>query len=409
MPRPAEPLWTRGYVLACLANVLMFFNVHLLLSTVAGFAVARFGVGDAVGGTAAAVFILGTIVARLLAGVLIERYGPRVLLLIAFAAFVVAPLLYWASGAVWALLVVRTLHGMTFGVGSTVIAGAAVSRIPRTRMAEGTTHYSSSTLLGVASGPVVGLALAGSGTGFGPIAVTAAVVSAAGLAVAVVLPPVPEETVPVSGRAETRSRWSRFVEPGAVPSAAVGTLYSIGYAAIVTFLATLAADRGFGAVASLFFLVYAVTVLLSRLVTGRLMDRTSPNVVMIPGFVLFAAALALLSLAHSVAWLLAAAVLVGLGYGQLQSAGQTISVMEAAPSRAGMGASTYFLGIDVGMGVGPILAGVLVQWLGIDAMYLALAAFVLVLLPVYWLVQGRHLGRAADPAPGPHRPTSEDR
>ena len=123
----------------------------------------------------------------------------------------------------------------------------------------------------------------------------------------------------------------------------------------------------------------------------------------------FAAALALLSLAHSVAWLLAAAVLVGLGYGQLQSAGQTISVMEAAPSRAGMGASTYFLGIDVGMGVGPILAGVLVQWLGIDAMYLALAAFVLVLLPVYWLVQGRHLGRAADPAPGPHRPTSEDR
>ena len=94
MPESPAPLWTRGYVLACLANVLMFFNVHLLLSTVAGYVVARFAVGDAVGGAAAAVFIIGTVVARVLAGPLIERFGPRVLLLIAFAAFVVAPLLY---------------------------------------------------------------------------------------------------------------------------------------------------------------------------------------------------------------------------------------------------------------------------------------------------------------------------
>lgn len=57
-------------------------------------------------------------------------------------------------------------------------------------MAEGTTHYSSSTLIGVAAGPVVGLALAGVDTGFGPIAVTASLASAAGLAVAFILPPV---------------------------------------------------------------------------------------------------------------------------------------------------------------------------------------------------------------------------
>lgn len=410
MPESPAPLWTRGYVLACLANVLMFFNVHLLLSTVAGYVVARFTVGDAVGGAAAAVFIIGTVVARVLAGPLIERFGPRVLLLIAFAAFVVAPLLYWASGAVWMLLVVRTLHGLTFGVGSTVIAGAAVSRIPRTRMAEGTTHYSSSTLIGVAAGPVVGLALAGSDAGFGPIAVTASVVSAAGLAVAVLLPPVSrlrQATEPSSGgpvghgspQEVHRPGWARFVEPGALPSAVMGTLYSIGYAAIVTFLAQLAAERGFGAAASAFFLVYAGAVLITRLFTGRLMDRTGPNVVMVPGFVLFAVALALLSVAQSWPVLLASAVLVALGYGQLQSAGQTISVIQVPPARAGMGAATYFLGIDVGMGLGPILAGVLAQWLGVGPMYLLLAAFMVMLLPVYWLVQGRQLRRPDTPAP----------
>lgn len=407
MPDQTPPLWTRGYVLACLANILIFFNVHLLLSTVAGYVVARFAVGDAMGGTAAAVFIIGTVVARLLAGPLIERFGPRVLLLIAFAAFVVAPLLYWASGSVWMLLAVRTLHGMTFGVGSTVIAGAAVSRIPRTRMAEGTTHYSSSTLIGVATGPVVGLALAGVDTGFGPIAVTASLASAAGLAVAFILPPVsgpraatgPSSGDAVPGQEAPRPRWARFVEPGALPSAVMGTLYSIGYAAIVTFLATLAAERGFGAAGSAFFLVYAGTVLISRLVTGRLMDRASPNVVMVPGFVIFAAALALLAVAQSWPVLLGSAVLLALGYGQLQSAGQTISVIQVPAARAGMGASTYFLGIDVGMGLGPILAGVLAQWLGVGPMYLVLAVFVLALLPVYWLAQGRQLRRPPDPAP----------
>ena len=129
------------------------------------------------------------------------------------------------------------------------------------------------------------------------------------------------------------------------------------------------------------------------------MDRTGPNVVMVPGFVLFAAALALLSVAQSWPVLLASAVLVALGYGQLQSAGQTISVIQVPPARAGMGAATYFLGIDVGMGLGPILAGVLAQWLGVGPMYLLLAAFMVTLLPVYWLVQGRQLRRPDTPAP----------
>lgn len=185
----------------------------------------------------------------------------------------------------------------------------------------------------------------------------------------------------------------------------MGTLYSIGYAAIVTFLATLAAERGFGAAGSAFFLVYAGTVLISRLVTGRLMDRASPNVVMVPGFVIFAAALALLAVAQSWPVLLGSAVLLALGYGQLQSAGQTISVIQVPAARAGMGASTYFLGIDVGMGLGPILAGVLAQWLGVGPMYLVLAVFVLALLPVYWLAQGRQLRRP--PVPAPTDTTSE--
>ncbi|REE05232.1 MFS transporter [Citricoccus nitrophenolicus] len=418
--RPAVPggLWNRGFVLACLANIMMFFNVHFLLSTVAAYTVARFAVGDTVGGAVASVFIVGTLISRLLAGPLIERFGSRPLLLVGFIAFIVAPLLYWASGEVWALLLVRAVHGLTFGVSSSVIAAAAVNRVPGTRMSEGTSHYSSSTLIGVAAGPMVGLALGG--TGFGTVAVIASAVSLAGLVIALFMdvrprdsepaletPDVPEvpAVVETDGAATAAAQnpsappeaarpwWARYVEPGAAPTAAIGALYSLGYAGIVTFLATLVSERDFGTVASLFFAVYAGTVLVSRLFTGRLMDRRGANIVMLPAFLLFAAGLATIAVAGTVMALMAAAVLVGLGYGQLQSAGQVICVTQVPRERAGMGASTYFLGIDAGMGLGPLLAGALVQWWGTTGLYWVLAGFLVALVPVYWLVQGRHLQR----------------
>ncbi|NUL44173.1 MFS transporter [Cellulosimicrobium funkei] len=418
--RSAVPggLWNRGFVLACLANIMMFFNVHFLLSTVAAYTVARFAVGDTVGGAVASVFIVGTLTSRLLAGPLIERFGSRPLLLVGFIAFIVAPLFYWASGGVWALLLVRTVHGMAFGVSSSVIAAAAVNRVPGTRMSEGTSHYSSSTLIGVAAGPMVGLALGG--TGFGTVAVIASAVSLAGLITALFMDVRPRESEPVLGAAgvpevpavvtgegpataavrsagaapgAARPWWARYVEPGAAPTAAIGALYSLGYAGIVTFLAQLVSERDFGTVASLFFAVYAATVLVSRIFTGRLMDRRGANVVMLPAFLIFAAGLATIAMAGSVVTLMAAAVLVGLGYGQLQSAGQVICVTQVPRERAGMGASTYFLGIDAGMGLGPLLAGASVQWWGTTGLYWALAIFLVALIPVYWLVQGRHLRR----------------
>ncbi|WP_324590186.1 MFS transporter [Citricoccus sp.] len=414
------PLWNRGFVLACLANVMMFFNIHFLLSTVAGFVVGRFLVGDSVGGAVASVFIVGTLVSRFFAGPLIERFGARPLLLVSFAAFVAAPLLYWASPTVGLLLLVRTVHGVTFGVGSSVIAATAVNRIPGTRLSEGTSHYSSSTLIGVAAGPMIGLAL--SGTDFGVMAVTASAVSLLGLLIALAMDysprdahagarepsgtdhPAGTEARAAAEGGRPRPGWARFVEPGALPAALIGALYSLGYAGIVTFLASLTQERGFGASASLFFGVYAVTVLVSRLFTGTLMDRRGANVVMLPAFVLFAAGLAVIAVAPNVAVLLLAAVLVGLGYGQLLSAGQVICVTQVPRERAGMGASTFFLGIDAGMGLGPLLAGILVQGQGTAGLYWTLAAFLLVLVPVYWLVQGRRLRRPAVPVAPPPPP-----
>lgn len=388
-------LWSRDFVLACVSNIFIFFNVHLFLATFTAYAMGRFLVGDALGGASASVFIIGALLARLAAGPLMSRFNLKLLAVLGFAAFAIIPPFYPMIDSIGPLMALRVLHGMTFGVASTVIATLAVSRIPAHRLGEGTAYYASSTLLGVAAGPFVGLLLMG-GSSFDTVIWVAVASSLAGLAL--ILPVAVPDLRPAPDQArEQAGGWSRLLEPSALPMAMVGALFTLGYSAIVTFMGSFAAERSLGTAASFFFLAYAASVLISRPLTGPLMDRRGYNVVMIPAFVLFAAGLLLLSQTQSAIMLFAAALLIGLGQGNLLSAGQTIAISRVPRNKLGMGTSTFFLGIDLGMGLGPVLIGVLVQFVGIGAGYGYLGIYALALLGIYWLVQGRKL--PSSPAP----------
>lgn len=385
-------LWTRDYVLACVSNTFMFFNVHLFLSTFAAYAMGRFLVGDALGGAVASIFIIGALCARLAAGPLMARFNLKLLAVLGFAVFAVIPPFYQLIDSIVPLILLRIVHGMSFGVASTVIATLAVSRIPAHRLAEGTGYYASSTLLGVAAGPFVGLLLLG-GFSFDTVIWVAVASSLAGLLL--ILPVAIPDLRPAADDTRFPARGlARLLEPTALPMALIGALFTLGYAAIVTFMSSFAAERSLGSAASFFFLAYAVSVLASRPLTGPLMDRRGFNVVMVPAFVLFAAGLLLLSQSQSALLLFAAAVLVGLGQGNLLSAGQTIAISRLPRNKLGMGTSTFFLGIDLGMGLGPVLTGVVVQFIGVGSTYAYLGCYVLLLLGAYWLIQGRSLTRS---------------
>ncbi|MFB0836283.1 MFS transporter [Arthrobacter halodurans] len=400
----AARLWTPGFVLASVASGLVFFNAHLLLSTFAAQSISRFAVGDATGGLVASIFIVGALVSRVFAGPLMERFPHKAVFAACMAVFVAMPPLHLLIDSLGLTIAARILHGMAFGICSSVAATVAVSRIPRLRVGEGTSHYASSTVIGVAAGALVGLALSRA-LGFDAVLWLASATSLVSVLLLLAVPADPRaaegvSTAPTGSAPDgpdaappaRRGPWARLLEPAVLPIAAVGGLFTIGYASVVTYLGVFADERGLGPGVSFFFLAYAVAVLVSRPWTGPLMDRRGYNPVMLPAFAVFAAGLLLLATATSLPWLLAAAVLVGLGQGNLLSAAQTIAVTRVPRERIGMATSTFFLGIDAGMGFGPMLAGLLVQAHGPATTYLALGLFVLAVGGLYWVVQGRRLG-----------------
>lgn len=81
---------------------------------------------------------------------------------------------------------------------------------------------------------------------------------------------------------------------------------------------------------------------------------------MVPIFAATLAGVVLTAVATTSGMLLAGAALLGLGYGTMVPAGQTVTLNLVGSARAGIGISSYFLLVDAGTGIGPFVIGALV-------------------------------------------------
>ncbi|MET1154439.1 MFS transporter [Arthrobacter sp.] len=388
--QPAK-LWTKNFILAIVVNLFIAMVFYLLMTTMALYAVDRFQASDTAAGFASSAFVLGSVIARIFAGRLLDIVGRRRLILVTMAVFVVASLLYVPTGSLAWLLVLRIGHGMAFGAGTTAVAASAQSLIPHTRRGEGTGYFGLSTTLSTAVGPFLGVLLAGLGN-YNAMFYFCAAASVAALLVALFLrvPELPATTRP--GR--FRMTLSDIFETAALPISCVILLAGASYSGILTFLTSYAETRGSTTAASVFFMVYAGAVLVSRLLAGRIQDRRGDNTVMYPTLISFVLGLLLLVPEPTILTIIGSAIFSGIGFGTVLSSAQAIAVKVSPTLRIGTATSTFFLMLDIGGGLGPIVLGALIPVLDYPGMYLLLAVVMVLATLLYFFAHGRSGGRA---------------
>lgn len=401
-----ERLWTRDLVLAAMANFAIATVFYLLMTTMAVYAIDRFSASDTTAGLASSMFVIGATIARLFAGNLADLVGRRRTLVASCVVFVLAAACYLpvhAARTFAGLLIVRAVHGVAFGVASTAATALAQSLIPASRRAEGTGYFTLSMTLATAIGPFLALGLV-HGPGYQALFGASLGIAAVAMAVTMFLR-TKDRQLPAAEREHLRRFHPRdMLHPRVLPVATSMLLLAICYSGVLTFLNAYTDQRDLRSGARLFFLVYAASVLLSRLVVGRVQDRRGDNVVVYPAIVAFGAGLAVLGMARSNAVVLLAGVLMGLGFGTLMSAMQSITVGLVPARRVGVAVSTHYFMIDLGTGCGPVLLGLALAKLEYHQMYLALAGLVLPAAAVYHLVHGRfahRTGSAPDPVADP--------
>lgn len=383
-----QRLFTWRFGAIALAHFLVTMTFMLLMSFVAGYAQRRFGVDGVLAGFAAGVFVLGGLAGRLALGQRIDVWGRRRSLQGALAVMLAAAVASLFLGDIWSFSIVRFIQGAAFGLATNVTNTAAMEMIPPARRGEGTGWFTLAVTLSTALGPFAGIALERS---LGPEAVLWMAVACCALALLMsILTPVPEAAL-ARDELRERGRWrlADVVEPAAAPLALVGFLSAAAFSTVLAFLGAYSAEAGFPEWGSVFFLGYAAGLVVTRPGAGRALDRFGDNIVVAPSLLCHAAALALLAVVGAPWQLLAIAVLLALGHGATSSALQAIAVGRTAPHRRSIAVSTYYVGLDGGLGVGPLLFGALAGAVGHRGMYWSAAALMLAAFALYWLLHGR--------------------
>lgn len=380
-------LWTRDFILTSLVNFFLILIFYLLMVTIAVYAVSEYGASTSEAGLVTGIFILGALTGRLVIGRSMDQIGRKKTLIIGTTLFTLTTFFYFLNFGLPFLMVNRFLHGMTLGMASTAAGTIVAQIIPMTRKGEGIGYFSMSSTLAAAFGPFIGLMLS-QYSSYEMIFTVCLVLGVISLAISVLVY-VPPIKTPPNSPVTKRFAVSGFVEPKAVPIAIVCLVLALCYSSVLSFINFYAMEENLVQAASYFFLVYAISILLSRPFTGRLMDAKGANFIMYPAFVLFAAGLFLLNVSSSSAGLLIAGALIGLGFGNMQSTTQAVAIKLTPTHRMGLATSTFFIAMDAGLGFGPYLLGFVIPMIGYNSLYGILGFVVLATAFLYYGLHGK--------------------
>ena len=390
MGEKKETLWTVPFVLDTVINLLVFLIYYLLMVIIAVVAKDELHASASEAGLAVGIYIIGTVVARIFAGRFVGTLGCRRVLYGGLFIYLISTILYFYIPNLLVLDTIRFVNGFAYGVTSTATSTIVATVIPKTRRGEGINYYGLSLSLAAAIGPFLGILML-SITNFTFIVAFCVALVILCIIGAFLLkfeePTFSAEVV----EEEKGTRISDFLEPRVNSISLVSILVGLSYSGILGFMASYTREVNLVEAGTLFFVVYAI-------VLGIVFDRHGENCVMYPSYVCLAIGIVLLSQATASWMVLLSAVFVGLGYGTYMSNGQSVVIKMVPVHRIGVATSTYFIALDLGLGVGPYILGAWKETVGFTGMFSTTAVIALVALVCYFLFYGRLVGTDKDPS-----------
>ena len=377
-----EKLFNTGFITITTINFIVFLIYYCFVVITAKFATSELGANPAQAGFAAGIYIIGTLIARLYIGKKLELIGRKQMLRFGAIIYLITTIAYLISTNIIILDTVRFLNGFAYGTISTAANAIVTAYIPKSRNGEGINYYGLSTSLAAAIGPFIGILLLPI-VGFKSVIILAIVLSVL-VTVACYLFPVQNIELTDEHR-ETLNSWAlnTFIEYKVLFISIVAFLIGLSYSSVLGFLSIYADNLGLSTAGAFFFVVYALIITLTRPFAGQIFDAKGENAVMYPSFLFLAIGLLTLSYTTTSFMLLLSGALIGLGYGTFMSNGQAVCLKLVDPSKVSIALSTYFIGLDLGLGFGPYALGTVHSFLSYSGIYVLCAVLTVAVAILY--------------------------
>lgn len=377
-----EKLFNTGFITITTINFIVFLIYYCFVVITAKFATSELGASPAQAGFAAGIYIIGTLIARLYIGKKLELIGRKQMLRFGAIIYLATTIAYLISTNIVILDTVRFLNGFAYGTISTAANAIVTAYIPKSRNGEGINYYGLSTSLAAAIGPFIGILLLPI-VGFKSVIILAIVLSVL-VTVACYLFPVQNIEL-TDEHKKLLNSWSlnTFIEYKVLFISIVAFLIGLSYSSVLGFLSIYADNLGLSTAGAFFFVVYALIITFTRPFAGQIFDAKGENAVMYPSFIFLAIGLLTLSYTTTSFMLLLSGALIGLGYGTFMSNGQAVCLKLVESSKVSIALSTYFIGLDLGLGFGPYALGTVHSFLSYSGIYVLCAVLTVAVAILY--------------------------
>ncbi|SHO45333.1 MFS transporter [Anaerocolumna xylanovorans] len=392
----SEPLWTKNFILLLASAVFMYIATFMFTPTLPLFARSIGAVDPSVGGFVILVYTVGSFVPRVIWGNMADRRGRKPVFLIGVIIMAAAAPFLGLFVSLSGILIIRLIQGIGFSASSTSGSTMAADLVPASRMTEGIGLYTLANTIGMALGPDLGLNILrqyGARWLFGASIVSGVVSLGLGMLLnyekkrgAIQSEPgYVRNAMPEAESTESvklSSKHGKLIEKSVLTTSLVAFFAVMPYGAIMAYIASYGIDRGVGNI-GLYFSVYALSLFLVRLVIGRLSDRHGITMVIIPGSALMFGGLVVLHQANSLAVFLISAILFGLGFGVVFPLLQAIAYMFCPENRRGVASATLFTTTDLAYGLGAVIIGFGIKYLGYATAFAGLSIFIVISIIFY--------------------------
>lgn len=352
------PLWNKNYVKVWVANFMIFFSFMLLTPLLPLYLKDTFAASKDTIGIVLSGYTLLALLIRPFSGFFVDSFPRKVVLLVCYGLFSIFFAGYLFAGSLLLFAIVRTLHGAPFGSATVANSTVAIDVLHPTRRAEGIGYYGLSNNLASAIAPALAIYILQQCHNYDVLFWLSLITSAIGFAI--------NSTLDLKERPLVKDKkklsFDRFFLLKGWSEGLTMMCFAFSYGVLATYVAIYGKEiLDISGGAALFFMLLSTGLILSRLIgtrtlrQGKVVQNASLGMsVSLVGYLVFA-------VMQNPFGYYAAALIIGLGNGHMWPACQNMFINLAPHSQRGTANSSILISWDIGVGLGTLVGGVVVE------------------------------------------------
>ncbi|MCT7674016.1 MAG: MFS transporter [Lactobacillus mulieris] len=365
------------------ASFFFMFSVMFITPLINGYAISL-GASSSFAGFVVGIMSVASLFLRPIAGNITDIFSKYRLSLIGGILIAIGIIGYVITPNSELLLLFRLINGTGFVLCTVCMTTWLGALVPRSHVGQAMGFYGLMNALDMAIAPAIAIDVYHT-IGYRNSFILAAVAS---ILMIIVIQFVENHAMPKVRKNKLKKKF-KLVQKNAFPVTILTALFAIPYFITQADIVIYAEQKHLDIHVGMYFVIYAIVLLVLRIVLKNFFDTVRFGVWLYVAAASMFFYLFILAIMTNDLMMGLAAIGMTVGYGIIYSVLQSTALLLAPLEEQGLASSTFYMGIDLGMSFGPIIAGFIDTYLPIQYFYLVQLILVPLVLIVYFVYRKR--------------------